>query len=160
MALSQTTLGTELENLTPTDNELASRTTLAQAFGDYMKDATANAVPITAAAVDATAVPAMAGAMAFVPLPGTAATAAASIAAGIAAFWATMVAAPATYFVAATAITAPTYPTLVAALTATLTTNVGLSLEDAMAAIAADVHPLTDNVGTATFPGPIVAPIT
>lgn len=159
MALLLATLATELEALVPTSSELTGRQRLATAFGNYMHGAVSNGVGITTSRVDTVAVPAMRDAMAF-SLPGTAAAAAATIVAGINAFWATMVASPAAFFTGATAITPPPYTSLAAALESTLASNIGLSLEDAATEIATDIQVTTDNIGTATFPGPVVAPIT
>lgn len=150
MALLQSKLDTELQNLVPTLDATAAKTTLAQAFGDYMKDGTANAVPVIATFVDATCVPAMAAAMSF-PVPGTASGAASTLTAGIVAFWAAAVAAPASFIAGATVITPPPYTGLSAALAATFTSNVGKTLAQAAAALAADIDPLTVSAGSATF---------
>lgn len=160
MTLSQSQLSTEIQAMVPTAG--AAETTLAQAFGDYFKGAIAGAVTVIGSAIDSTAVPAMAGAMSFAegatPLEG-----AGEIKAGIDAFWAAMVAAPASFFAAATLITPPAvYGTLPASLAATFIANTGASasLADSADDMAADIHPLTDGTGTATFPGPTVQIIT
>lgn len=83
-----------------------SSAAIAQAFGDYMKNAVSNGVPISESAVDDTAVPAMESALEFVQ-PSTPEAGALIFVAGFAAFWAEMVAAPADFFVGATVITPP-----------------------------------------------------
>ncbi len=152
MALSESTLADELENLTPTTDADAAVQTLADAYGDYMSDAVSNGIPILTVTA---AVEAMADAMEF-PLPGTASAAATAIAAGVSAFWAAMVSAPATYFTAATVITPPAgLSGLAAALQSVLVSNVGLSLADSAATMADPMHSASA-AGTATFPGPVV----
>lgn len=160
MPLSSTTLANEIEALTPTATAGVGELRLASAYGDYMHGAVAGAVPIIAAAVDATAVPAMAGAMTFAT-DATAAQGAAVVTAGVVAFWAAMAAAPATFFAGATLITPPAFASLTAALTAVLedATADGATLEDAAADLAAGLHAATAGQGTATFFGPTVSPI-
>lgn len=159
MALLQTTLATALEELVPTSGEGVAEQRLAAAYGAYMKQAVAGAVPIVAAAVDATAIPAMASAMAFAL--GSAADGAAVVVAGVTAFWAAMVAAPAAFFAGAIVITAPPFGGLAAALAATFSANTSgaVSLVDAVNAMATDMHSATAGIGTATFPGPVVSAI-
>lgn len=159
MALSSSTLATELAALTPTDTPGAAEQTLAMAYGEYMKAAEAGGVPIFASAVDSLAVPAMVGAMAF--SLGSAADGAAVIVAGVSAFWSAMVGAPASFFATATAITAPPFATLAADLAATFVANVitSATLEQATSAMASDIHLATAGQGTATFPGPVTSPI-
>lgn len=161
MALSQSTLATELENLVPTASASTAATTLAQAYGDYMKGAESNAVPITSASVDSLAVPAMAAAMTFTA-GDTSAQGAAQFVAGLAAFWGAMVAAPASFFTGATVITPPPFTTTAASLATDFDNNTSNeeTLADSAAALAATIHGDTDGIGTATFPGPTVAPIT
>lgn len=160
MALKQSTLATELQSLAPTTTAGAAELRLAEAYGNYMHAAVANGVPIVAAAVDATAVPAMAAAMTFAA-GATASQGAAVVSDGVSAFWAALVAAPATFFVGATVITQPPFATLVAALAAVFESNTSAerSLADAVAEVATVLHTATASQGTATFPGPVVAPI-
>lgn len=153
MTLSQSALATEIENMVPTLG--SSSAILAQAYGDYMKDAIAGATPITAATVDSSAVPAMTAAMTF-SQPGTPTSGATVITTGLTAFWGAMVAAPATFFSGATVITPPIFPPLIATLAATLLANAtgSASLADSAAALAADIHLATDGIGTATIGTP------
>lgn len=159
MALSSSTLATELEALIPTATPGVSELRLATAYGEYMKGGAAGAVPIIVAAVDATAIPAMAGAMAFVV--GTPANGAAVVLAGVTAFWAAMAATPAAFFAAATVVTPPAFASLAAALAAVFVANtVGeLSLADSAATMATALHTATASQGSATFPGPVVRPV-
>ena len=160
MALVETTLATELEALVPTVAIGVGAARLATAYGHYMHDATAGGVPMSASAVDATAVPAMADALAFVP-GASAADGAAVLCAGVVAFWAAMAASPGSFFSGATAITPPTFATLPRALAAVFEACAvpGVPLSHAAAAIAGQLHAATAGLGTATRPGPVVAPI-
>lgn len=154
MALSESTLATEFEVLTPTADAAEAAQRLADAYGNYMSAATANGGAILTVTA---AVSAMAGAMTF-SSSGSAASAAAAISAGVSAFWGVLVAAPATHFAGATVITPPAG---LAGLTAALTSMLSggdRTLEEGAAALASDVHAATAG-GSATFPGPLVAPI-
>ena len=153
MSLLQSTLASTLQNLLPTLN--AAETTLAQAFGDYMKEASAGAVPINVVQIDSDGVPKMAAAMNFTA-DSTSIEGAEQLHIGILAFWGAMVTTPAMYFAGATAIVPPPYATLITDLAATLDANTSgaVSLADAAAALAADIHPMTTGLGTATLPGP------
>ncbi len=155
MTLSQSQLSTEIQAMVPTAG--AAEMTLAVAFGEYMKEAIAAAVPIIDSAIDSTAVPAMASAMSF-SAGASAAAGAAVVRSGIDAFWAAMVAVPASFFATATLITPPVYAGLSVPLAATFVANAATSasLADSADDMAADIHPLTSGIGTATFPGPIV----
>jgi len=147
---TQSTLSTELQALVPTDNAVLAAQRLAQAYGDYMKDAEANLIPIVAAAVDSTAVPAMAGSMTF---SFAAADGAAQILAGVGAFWTAVAAAPATFFPGATIVTPPVFATLAASLVANFASNTlsSNSLIDSVDAVATSLHTATTGA-TATFP--------
>ena len=155
MALTESTLASELEALVPTTDAAAAVQTLADAYAAYMDGASSDGVPIQNTATAATA---MAGAMSF-PTAGTASGAGTALSAGVQAFWAAMVAAPATYFPAATVITPPAaLAALAAALTTVFGDNVGSTLEDSAAAMAGVIHTASLG-GTATFPGPRVTAI-
>lgn len=161
MALSQATLATELENMSPSSSESLAIEAFSQAYGDYMKTAIAGAVPIIGAAIDSIAVPAMRAAIDWDPgdscLEGTT-----EMVEGLAAFWASMVAAPASFFADAIAISPPSFAGLATTLHVTLCDNqdAGKTLAESAAEMAQDIHPSTDEQGTATFPGPIVETIT
>ena len=162
MALSQSTLATNLELAQLSETFLAAGQALSNAFGEYMKEGTSNSVPITGSAVDSTAVPAMVAVLA----PGlgvsfSIADFSTLLTNSIVAFWAAMVATPAAFLSGATVITPPTYAALAATLAVTLADNLSskASIEVAMSAIASDIDTATAGLGTATFPGPIVAPI-
>jgi len=153
MALSESTLATALENMTPTLTAGEGEQALAEAYGDYMANrAQASLVLITQASVESFAVPAMAGAMAFTP-GASSSEGAAAVVAGLVAFWGALVAAPALYFSGATLITPPTFAGLQAALAAAFDANTSgeATLEEAAEALGAVIHPATDNQGTATI---------
>jgi hypothetical protein len=165
MALSESTLATELANMEPTSSESAAATALAQAFADYMDNAVAGTwggVPINAAAVQAQ-VSAMAAAVDF-EAGDTATEGAQEVRKCFWVLWTAMFTAPATFFTGAIAITPPNYGAngLVAALATTFGENVSIprDLEDSAAELAADIHPRTDDQASATFPGPIIKLIT
>jgi hypothetical protein len=155
MSLSSSVLAAEIENLTPTSSASGAATALANAYGSYMEDATSNSVGVSSVAAG---VAAMASAMTF----SSAGDGASQIKTGLQAFWAALVSNPSGVFSGASAITPPTFSAFPAALAAVFTSNTSgsESLEDSAAAIAAAIHTATDNQGTATFPGPITAPIT
>lgn len=155
MARAEATLATELEALGPTSNAAAAVQTIGDSYGVYMGGATSNGVPLTGAAGG---VSAMAAALAF-PVPSTFGEAGAALAAGVSAFWDAMVAAPSTFFAGASVITPPAgLAALPGSLAAVLAANIGQSLESCAAAIAAAIHDASTG-GTATFPGPTVAPV-
>lgn len=161
MALTEATLATALEDMEPTSSELEAEQTFSESYGTYMKQAIAGAAPIISAAVDSLAVPAMKTAVDF-DCGDSCGDCADEMVEGFVAFWGAMVAAPASFFASATAISPPSFTGLAATLAATLADNSsnGYSLADCAAALAEDIHPATDNQGTATFPGPIVETIT
>lgn len=133
------------------------------AFVAYLKQGEAAVTPtpvtFTASAIDG----ARAGMenLLAAGLPGstTAATFATILAASIRGLWAAMVPAPAAFLAGSTGITPPTYPNLETLLGTTMALNLSekRSLEDAMAAIAADIHAETDGIGQASFPAGTVA---
>lgn len=156
MARSESTLSSELLAVVPVSNAATAASNLAQAYGDYMKDAESNSVPVVDAFIDSTCVPAMAAAMVFSE-GDTAAQGAAKFTAGFVAFWAAAVASPAAFIVGATAITPPSFASLSSALTATFGSNVGppaKSLVQAAAALASNIHAATNSSPTATFTTP------
>lgn len=160
MALSQTTLADELENMIPTTTPGDSEQELADAYGEYMKEAIAGAIPIGQTNIP-NCVSAMVAAMTFDP-DHTSSKGAVVWKAGLQAFWGYMVANPTQFWLGASAITAPSFSSLQGDLADAFDDNTDNfeSLEDSMAAIAAVIHPATDNVGSVTYPGPIIYPIT
>ena len=160
MARTQAHLSSELQAIVPTADTATAALRFAQAYGEYMKTATANAVPTVAAFIDATCVPAMAGAIQFVHTD-TAALCAGKIVTGLVAFWQAAVNAPAAFITGATLIVPPTFAALAAALTTSFGTIVdnGHSLEAAADLLATDIHTATNITPTATlagFPYPIL----
>ncbi len=153
MALTQSALATEFLALVPEAVVADAKTNFAQAYGNYLKAATANAVPTNGPWIDSTLVPALAGGLTYA-LPGTAAGAAADLVAGLVAGWAAAVAAPAAFITGATVIVPPTFAALTAALTASLAI-----LEDDLTAsansLATDIHTATLLSPTAQFGVPV-----
>ncbi|MGB0973159.1 MAG: hypothetical protein ACPGVG_19725 [Mycobacterium sp.] len=146
-------LATELETLAPTTNPVVAAQRFAAAYRRYMEDSVANAIPVSASALSPCEA-AMIGA-----LPFTTSSTPALLQAALVAFWGPIVASPGLFFSAATVVTPP--PLAVAApLATTFAANIGanLSLGQAAAEVAADLHAGTLGA-TATFPGPVVAPI-
>lgn len=154
--MSATTLKDELLAMGLFDNEPEAIQGWAAAFRTYFEDAVAGAVPVETSALDAPE-SAMAGAM-----TGLSTSGASAIQAGVIAFWAALVAAPAVYFVGATLITPPLgLSGLAAALTTVFANNTATkaSASTAYAAISG-ANNAANTGGTATFPGPVVEPIT
>jgi hypothetical protein len=158
MALSQSTLSTELQNIANATSEPPARAAFAAAFSSYMLGATSNGAPLNGAIATA-AEAAMEVALAGMSADGAAATA---IQTGVIAYWAALNVP--TAFGASVSPTVP--PTglagLGAALSAVFATNISGSLDKAPAcdAIAAVWHPLMLG-GLATFltPPPVTFPI-
>lgn len=153
MARTQSKLATEMLAVVPTANAATAATNIAQAYGDYMKDATSNGVPTIGAFIDATCVPAMAAAMSFLS-DDSAAGGAAKLVSGYAAFWAPAVATPGAFMSGATVIVPPTFAALASALTARFPAHAGppgASLATAMSNLATDIHTATSLSPTATF---------
>lgn len=157
MALTQAALATEFLAVVPEIIELDAKTNFSQAYGNYIKLATANAVPTVGTFIDATLVPAMVSAMTF-GSSGTPSTGAAALVAGFTAFWAAAVAAPASFIVGATVIVPPIFAALSAALIATFGVNQGPPAKDqptSTSNLATDVHAATLLSPTATFGVPV-----
>ncbi|MCP4448274.1 MAG: hypothetical protein GY811_23485 [Myxococcales bacterium] len=149
MALTESTLATELEALTPDATALEAVHRFAAAYAAYIAGATVSGSPILATSAGETA---MVENMAF-PLPGTAAGAAAAISAGVVAYWGAMVATPAAHFTGATIITPPPeILALTAALTVTLA-DASKTLAQQAAAMAGDLHAASTGA-TATLAAP------
>jgi len=153
MPLSASTLASELEALEPTTNAVLAAQRTAQAYANYFSNAT-GVIPggIPSAQF------AMASAIGYLYDPPNGA---AQIQAGITAFWSVISTSPAAFFAGATIVTPPpTLGAIAAALSSTFPVNraAGLSLADAMQAVAAVIHPNSLG-GTYTTPGPTVTPI-
>lgn len=155
MTMNATTLKDELVAIGLFDTEPAAIAGWAAAFRKYFEYAEAR-VPVNAIALG-TPEAAMAGAM-----TGLSTSGAAAITAGVTAFWSSLALLPATYFTGAMLITPPPLLSGVTALlTATFAANIAgeKSAEDSYAAIAANIR-ASNAGGSATFPGPVVQPIT
>lgn len=157
MALLESKLESGLLTMSPTTTPGLAEQRFVDAVSEYMKGAAAGAVPIVAAAVDTQAKPAMLAALTFAP--GSPEDAALSLQGGLTAFWGAVVAAPAVFFPGAVLVTPPTFAGLEGALTATFEDGGNRTLSAAAAALAGDIHGETTGLGTATFPGPVVSPI-
>lgn len=148
-------LKTELQNLTPTGTEAAAASTLATGWDTYFADSASNGVPYSGAPGPKSA---MQSALSGMSASGAGA---AKIQAAVTAYWTAIVGAPAVAFPGATLVTPPaTLSTIAAALAPVFASNVsgGVSLSTAAQNVANALHPLNLG-GTATFPGPVVAPI-
>ena len=158
--LSTATLKSGLEALEATGDEAVAIQRLAIAYEDYMNDAMSNGLSVLPGSMLLTPFNNMKTAMVGIGDFNTTA-AATKLAAGLTAFWAAMSAAPATIFTGATAITPPvTLATVGTGIQAAFDANVaaGKGLSDAAQALA-DAISVGSLGGTATFPGPIVSPI-
>jgi hypothetical protein len=158
--LSETTLADALENVVPTMTPGDSEQEFAEAYGAYMSEAWANTIPITT-----TNIPdcesAMAAAMEF-DNEHSSSQGAGVIKDGFDAFWGYMVSNPTQFWAGTIAITAPSFSSLVSDLADAFDDNTSsfATLEEAAAALAAVIHPATDNQGYAVYPGPIAYQIT
>ena len=156
MALTQSTLATEIENLVPTSSEAAAAAALAAAYVTYFDDSTVSGASLVSGSTSAGEA-AMVAALAGMSAPGAGA---ASIQAGVTAFWTAQLGlATAMWITAPIVLIPPIIPPvglvgIAAALTPVFASNTsgGLSLSAAAAAIAAVLHPAS--LG-ATVPGSI-----
>ncbi len=151
MAMSESTLATELENLAPTSTESEAAQTLTDAYGVYAAGAIAGGVPITSAGVDlgkAAMLPALAGMSA----DGAGIT---IIPSAVVAFWNGVAGGLSTSFVGATAITPPPHATLPSAFASLMPTNTSgdVTKAEAAASIAEIMHADAIVGGTVTYPG-------
>lgn len=155
MAMSAATLATQLENLTPTDNESAAAVVLAEAYRVFALAAVGNGVPILPSgplAGKTAMIPALAG----MSTPGAGASALES---GVRAFWlaaATVAACPGSI-----AVVPPPTVGLAAALLPVFASNTSTSatLSQAANAVASVMYANAIVGGTVTLPGPSVGPI-
>jgi hypothetical protein len=153
MAMTQATLSTQLQNMTPTGAEATAITNLVNAYGTYAAGAASNGVPIQAAGVNLgkaamqAALVGMSGANQGIT----------KIPASIVQFWIAVAGGLATSFAGAIAIVPPPNAGLAALLAATFPANVSgnKTLVQACNAIAADMHVQAIIGGTVTFAGPI-----
>lgn len=156
MALTQSTLASELENLTPTGSEATAISRLVSAYSTYFDGATVSGqtlVPGSTAAGEA----AMSTALVGISGANQGAT---KLAAGISAFWTAQLGLATTMWITAPIVLVPPIvpPAGLASLTADLAavfaSNIaaGLSLADCAAAVAAVIHSASSG---ATVPGSV-----
>lgn len=154
MAMSQSMLSTQLQNMVPVNNEPAAITNFVNAWKTYFAASAAGAASYVSSPAHASA---MSAAMVGMSAPGAGA---AKIQAGIIAWWASVVATgPATY-PGSTVVVAPTLITGIAALLTPVfasNTSGSLSLAAACNAIAAVLH--VNNLGGTATIATVVTPI-
>ena len=144
MALTQSTLASGLESLTPTSSEPVAISAFVDAFETYWNGATVSGAGLNPGTID-TGLAAMQGAMAGLSVTGQGAT---KIAAGVSAFWSAQAALATTMWTTAPIVLVPPIVPpaglsgLAAALSSTFASNLAgeLSLTDAAAALAATIH--------------------
>jgi hypothetical protein len=160
MPLLPNTLRDELVAIGNVADEESARDGWADAYATYFSGATSNGVPVGSVTAARNAMDAA--------LVGLSTTGAVAIQAGITAFWGALVASPAVVFAGATVITPPAGLSNISAdilLAAPLNVTQSNDATTALGFIASGglggnvgLHTLSLG-GTATFPGPIVAPI-
>lgn len=157
MAMLQSTLSTQLQNMAPAAAEATAITNLVNAYGTYASAAAAGAVPITPAGVNLGKA-AMQAALVGMSAPGAGIT---KIPLAVVQFWVAVAGGLATSFAGALAITPPPNAGLAALLAATFPANVSgnKTLAQAADAIATNMHTQAIIGGTVTLPGPVVTPI-
>jgi len=135
MAMAKATLATQLQNMTPTDQEATAITNLVNAYGTFATAAAAGAAVPTAGNITAGKT-AMQAALVGMSASGAGAG---KIAAGIIAFWAAAVVPP---WSPAVSGTPPPNAGLAALLTTTFANNTAgaLSLADCADAVATDMY--------------------
>jgi len=158
MALSSATLYNELLNLGLYETEVEATAAWATAFDNYWQSAMAGTAPVTPEST-VTAKTAMQGSLAGMAGLNAGAT---KIAAGITDYWNTLVLTPTAVFATSTLITPSgglvgLQPALEAVFAANA--SAGKPKEAAYLDIANAIH-ATQLLGSATFPGPLVFPIT
>lgn len=154
MAMSQATLSSGLQGLTPTMSEAEAAANLADAWDTYFSAAAAG-VPYAGLPAAKSAFQA---ALTGMSSPGAGATA---LQTAVTAYWTALVTAPAAAFSGCILITPPpAIGTIAAALAPVFAANVAAnaSTADACDAIASVLHPINLG-GTATFPPAVVQPI-
>ena len=152
--MAQATMKAELVAVELYEDEALARAAWALAYANFFYEAESNGVPVSAGSL---AIPqaSMESAMTGLSTAG-----AAAIQSGITAFWAALL--PALVFPGATVITPPPgLGGIAALLTSTFAANTSAKADKdaAMDAIATDLFNSSLG-GTATFPGPVVAPVT
>ncbi len=157
MALTESTLSTQLQNLAATTSEATAITALTDAYGVYAADAVSNAVTLSTAGVNRGKA-AMSAALVGMSASGAGLT---KIPLAIAAFWNAVAGGLATSFTGATAIVPPPHASLPTTFPDTCGTNTSgqKTLAQSAAAIAGVMHADAIVGGSVTFPGPITAPI-
>lgn len=162
MAMSQSVLAAQLLHLVPVATEAEAILTLADAYAIFATDAETvsvdTVVPISAEGV------ALGKAAMRAALVGVGSSGAGSVVltAAVQAFWAAVAAGLAVSFFGVTAIAPPPNAGLRVLLDATFATNTAARASRATAtnAIATNLHNQAIIGGAATFPGPVVSPIT
>lgn len=157
MAMDEATLATELEKLTPVDNEAAAVSALADAYATFAADAVAGTVALSSAGV-ALGKTAMSAALVGMSVAGAGLV---KIPAAVVAFWAAVATGLATSFSGATAIVPPPHATFAADFAQLMVDNKdgNATLAEAAEALAAIMYSGATTSGTATFPGPVTSPI-
>jgi hypothetical protein len=157
MAMSQSKLSVELQDLVPSESEAEAALVLSQAYANYASDAVAGGAPITEAGVELGRV-AMLAALSGMSEDGAGR---AIIPAAILAFWDGVAGGVATSFAGAVSITPPPHSGLSSSFTLVLDINVNTwaPLSEAMDNLAATFHAGAITGGSVTFPGPVVSPI-
>lgn len=159
MAMVQTTLATQLQNMTPTGVEATAITALVDAYGTFASAATGNGIPLTPAGVTLGKT-AMQGALVGMSIDSAGLTA---IPAACVAFWGAVCTGFAVSFPSSIAATPPPHASLAAAFAALMPANTIAEVDLATAASSIAAIMYTDAItgGTVTLPGtpPVVGPI-
>lgn len=157
MAMSASTLATELRHLTPVATEAAAIVNLANAYGVFAAEAQANGVTISSPAVAAGKL-AMQAALVGMNAPGAGAL---KMQNAVIAFWGAVALLLAGAFTGATVITPPPNAGLVAALAVVFASNTSsaLNINDATQSVANVFYAQAIIGGTVTFPPSLVAPL-
>jgi hypothetical protein len=156
MVLLAATLGTELQNLSPVDNEAQAVQTLATAWHNYFKGSSVAGIPALEASLLA-AKNAMVGALSGMS---QANQAAAKLAAGITAYWGAVIPAAASIWVTVPPIMSATPPPGLAGVAATVSgifsanTFGKLNLAASATALANALHPVAGLTGIAVLGPP------
>jgi hypothetical protein len=165
--LDNATLGTNIQNLTPTFLEAVAIERLAEAYRAYCADAETNGIAISSSVL-AAAKEAMKAALVGMSTP---VLGSAKIQAGCVAFWASIAPLFATAWSGSTGMTPPSCAGLAAALDPVFIANKSgnKSLEVASNAVADEIHKQTAGslntklagvgTGAVVFPGPLSFPI-
>ena len=157
MAMSRTTLASELLNLVPVATEVEAAQTFTDAYATFAAGATAGPSTITPTGI-ALGKAAMAAALVGMSAPGAGAS---SITSGVQAFWSAVASGLATSFAGALAIVPPPHAGLNSALGDAFDANTSSAAtkEAATSRIADALYTQAVAGGTVTYFGPVVVPI-